>query len=124
MEKNKEKVKNFVSLDDDFGEEHYKKHGLGGHLVQTLFYTHDVTKGGIQDKHVKKSKRDFRQKRGISLFFTAATKNKRTDEINEETDKSNPEEFKDITDEAIDNTWYVKMLKAMVPKEEKEAKKK
>lgn len=30
----------------------------------------------------------------------------------------NPEEFKDITDEAIDNTWYVKMLKAMVPKEE------
>lgn len=56
LEKNKEKVKNFVSLDDDFGEEHYKKHGLGGHLVQTLFYTHDVTKGGIQDKHVKKAK--------------------------------------------------------------------
>lgn len=56
--------------------------------------------------------------------INAATKNKRTDEINEETDKSNPEEFKDITDEAIDNTWYVKMLKAMVPKEEKEAKKK
>lgn len=57
LEKNKSLVKNFVSLDDDFNEKHYKKFGLGGHLIRTQFYVHDETKGGLQDKHVKKAKR-------------------------------------------------------------------
>ena len=62
LEKNEDKVKNYISLDDDFGEEHYKKYGLSGHLVQTWFYTHDMTKGGIQDKHVTKAKEILEEK--------------------------------------------------------------
>lgn len=57
LEENRNLVKNFVSLDDDFDEKHYKHFGLGGHLVRTEFYVDDETKGGLQDKHVKKAKR-------------------------------------------------------------------
>lgn len=57
LEENENLVKNFVSLDDDFDEKHYKKFGIGGHLVRTEFYVDDETKGGLLDEHVEKAKR-------------------------------------------------------------------
>lgn len=57
LEENRSLVKNFVSLDDDFDEKHYKNFGLGGHLVKTKFYVDDETKGGLLKEHVKKAKR-------------------------------------------------------------------
>ena len=57
LEENGNLVKNFVSLDDDFDEKHYKKFGIGGHLVRTEFYVDDETKGGLLEEHVKKAKR-------------------------------------------------------------------
>lgn len=57
LKENRSLVKNFVSLDDDFDEKHYKNFGLGGHLVRTKFYVNDEAKGGLQAEHVKKAKR-------------------------------------------------------------------
>ena len=57
LKENGSMVKNFVSLDDDFNEKHYKKFGIGGHLVRTEFYVDDETKGGLLDEHVEKAKR-------------------------------------------------------------------
>ena len=57
LKENGSLVKNYVSLDDDFDEKHYKHFGLGGHLVRTEFYVDDETKGGLQAGHVKKAKR-------------------------------------------------------------------
>lgn len=57
LKENGSMVKNFVSLDDDFDEKHYKSFGLGGHLVKTKFYVDDETKGGLLEEHVKKAKR-------------------------------------------------------------------
>ena len=57
LKENGSMVKNFVSLDDDFDEKHYKSFGLGGHLVRTEFYVNDETKGGLLDEHVEKAKR-------------------------------------------------------------------
>lgn len=57
LKENGNKVKNFISLDDDFDEKHYRNFGLGGHLVRTEFYVNDETKGGLQAEHVKKAKR-------------------------------------------------------------------
>lgn len=57
LKENGNKVKNFVSLDDDFDEKHYRNFGLGGHLVRTEFYVNDETKGGLLEKHVEKAKK-------------------------------------------------------------------
>ena len=57
LKENVNMVKNFVSLDDDFDEKHYKNFGLEGHLVKTKFYVDDETKGGLLKEHVKKAKR-------------------------------------------------------------------
>lgn len=57
LKENVNMVKNFVSLDDDFDEKHYKNFGLGGHLVKTKFYVDDETKGGLLEEHVEKAKR-------------------------------------------------------------------
>ena len=57
LEENRSLVKNFVSLDDDFDEKHYRNFGLGGHLVRTEFYVNDEAKGGLLKEHVKKAKR-------------------------------------------------------------------
>lgn len=40
----------FVSLDDDFTEEDYAKHGIERHLVKTSFYGEN---GGLQAEHVE-----------------------------------------------------------------------
>ena len=57
LKENDNMIKNFVSLDDDFDEKHYKNFGLGGHLVKTEFYVNDETKGGLLEEHVEKAKR-------------------------------------------------------------------
>ena len=57
LKENENMVKNFVSLDDDFDEKHYRNFGLGGHLVRTKFYVDDEAKGGLQAEHVKKARR-------------------------------------------------------------------
>ena len=43
---------NWISLDDDFAEEHYRAYGLEGHLVHTCFRGKDCTESGLQEKHV------------------------------------------------------------------------
>ena len=57
LKENGNMVKNFVSLDDDFDEKHYRNFGLGGHLIRTEFYVNDETKGGLLKEHVKKAKK-------------------------------------------------------------------
>lgn len=47
----KENIK-FVSLDDDFSKEDYEKYGIGDHLIQTKFFCHDLSEGGLQQEHV------------------------------------------------------------------------
>lgn len=58
---NKNLVKNYVSLDDDFDEEHYENFGLGGHLVKTDFFVDDESKGGLQEQHVEKAKKILKE---------------------------------------------------------------
>lgn len=58
---NKDLVKNYVSLDDDFDEEHYESFGLGGHLVRTDFFVDNESDGGLQEKHVEKAKRILKE---------------------------------------------------------------
>lgn len=43
---------NFVSLDDDFSKEDYEAYGIGDCLIHTIFFTHDMSKGGLQQEHV------------------------------------------------------------------------
>lgn len=45
----------FVSLDDDFSKESYDKYGIGDCLVKTEFFCHDISEGGLQQKHVDKA---------------------------------------------------------------------
>ena len=61
LKENGNKVKNFVSLDDDFNEKHYKNFGLCGHLVRTEFYVNDETKGGLLEEHVEKAKKILKE---------------------------------------------------------------
>ena len=49
----------WISLDDDFPEEKYKECGIGGHLVQTIFFTNNIENGGLQEKHVELANRLF-----------------------------------------------------------------
>ena len=58
---NKDVVKNYVSLDDDFDEEHYESFGLGGHLVRTDFFVDNESDGGLQEKHVERAKRILKE---------------------------------------------------------------
>lgn len=58
---NKDLVKNYVSLDDDFDEEHYENFGLGGHLVRTDFFVDNESEGGLQERHVEKAKRILKE---------------------------------------------------------------
>ena len=58
---NKDLVKNYVSLDDDFDEEHYESFGLGGHLVKTDFFVNNESEGGLQEQHVKKAKKILKE---------------------------------------------------------------
>ena len=43
---------NFISLDDDWSKEHYDEYGIGDCLVKTRFFCHDISEGGLQQKHV------------------------------------------------------------------------
>ena len=52
IEKNKERIGQFVSLDDDFSEEDYKEYGIEKFLVKTSFYEKD---GGLRQEHVEKA---------------------------------------------------------------------
>lgn len=48
-------IESFVSLDDDFSRNSYDKYGIGDNLVYTIFFTDDLSVGGLQDKHVKQA---------------------------------------------------------------------
>ena len=50
---------NYVILDDDFPIEDYKKHHLDKHLIKTIFFTDDISEGGLQEKHVKQAIKIF-----------------------------------------------------------------
>lgn len=50
----KDKIR-FVSLDDDFVKEQYDEYGIGDCLVKTEFYCHEISEGGLQQKHVDKA---------------------------------------------------------------------
>ena len=71
LKENVNMVKNFVSLDDDFDEKHYKNFGLEGHLVKTKFYVDDETKGGFAERTCEKGEDDIERelKRRSPLFF-------------------------------------------------------
>ena len=58
---NKDLVKNYVSLDDDFDEEHYENFGLDGHLVRTDFFVDNESDGGLQEQHVEKAKKILKE---------------------------------------------------------------
>lgn len=45
----------WVSLDDDYKEEHYRSCGLGSGLIQTRFFCKSEDEGGLQDIHVEKA---------------------------------------------------------------------
>lgn len=51
-EHKEEEIESFISLDDDFPEEDYKKYGIQGCLIETSFYEKD---GGLRQEHVKKA---------------------------------------------------------------------
>lgn len=57
-------VKAWISLDDDCWEEDYEEIGLGGHLVHTVFFGHDINKGGLQKEHVILAKQLFDRQKG------------------------------------------------------------
>lgn len=42
----------FVSLDDDFSKEDYKRYGIDNCLIQTRFFCYDKSDGGLQQRHV------------------------------------------------------------------------
>lgn len=46
-----EKIK-WISIEDDYSEKDYAACGIGGHLIQTVFFTDKVSEGGLQEKHV------------------------------------------------------------------------
>lgn len=49
----------WVSLDDDFWEEDYEEYGVGGHLIQTMYFTTDDNEGGLQGDHIQIAKEMF-----------------------------------------------------------------
>lgn len=53
----------WISIDDDFCEEDYEECGLGGHLIQTKFFTNDINDGGLQEKHVLMAKELFNKQK-------------------------------------------------------------
>ncbi len=48
---NKEDIR-FISLDDDFSKEDYKRYGIDNCLIQTQFFCYDKSTGGLQQRHV------------------------------------------------------------------------
>ena len=52
LNRQEDKDIHFVSLDDDFSPEAYKKDGIGDHLVRTSLYG---VNGGLQKVHVEKA---------------------------------------------------------------------
>ena len=53
------KVINYIIIDDDFSKSHYDKYGLGDKLIQTKYFCHDLSEGGLQEKHIKQAKELF-----------------------------------------------------------------
>lgn len=53
LENNNTQKINWVSIEDDFPEKDYIKYDLGGHLIETKFFTYSIDDGGLQEKHVK-----------------------------------------------------------------------
>lgn len=49
------KTNTFVILDDDYTPEDYAAFGIASHLVQTKFFCHTESEGGLQDYHVKQA---------------------------------------------------------------------
>ena len=45
----------FISLDDDFSKKDYDKYGIGDNLVHTIFFTDDLSVGGLQEYHVEQA---------------------------------------------------------------------
>lgn len=56
-----DEIRNFIILDDDYSPEEYDNHGLKEHLIQTIFFTHDVTQGGLQERHKEKAKKILKE---------------------------------------------------------------
>ena len=56
------KVINYIIIDDDFSKSHYDKYGLGDKLIQTKYFCHDLSEGGLQEKHIKQAKELFQNK--------------------------------------------------------------
>ena len=55
----RDEVKNFIILDDDFSQKGYARYGLDSHLIQTVFFTHDLNEGGLQEEHKEKARKIF-----------------------------------------------------------------
>ena len=59
LEGHRGEVKNFIILDDDFSPKGYARYGMDNHLIQTVFFTHDLNEGGLQEKHKEKARKIF-----------------------------------------------------------------
>ena len=55
LDKHKDQIDSFVSLDDDYSKEHYDKYDIGHCLVKTCFYCGEPKGGGLQDEHIHKA---------------------------------------------------------------------
>ena len=40
-----------------------EKYGLGGHLIETKYFTYDSSDAGLQEKHVKMAREMFEKQR-------------------------------------------------------------
>lgn len=69
---------NWISLEDDFHEQHYHQYGLDGHLIQTSYFVKDEAAGGLLEEHVALAKDMFESqqaaykeeiRRQISIWF-------------------------------------------------------
>ena len=49
----------WISIEDDYDEGSYVACGIGGHLIHTKFFTHDINEGGLQERHVEMARQLF-----------------------------------------------------------------
>ena len=48
----------WITIDDDFSDDQYSEHGIGGHLLKTSFYDKN---GGLQPEHIEVANILFKQ---------------------------------------------------------------
>lgn len=57
---NKENI-HWISIEDNWSEEMYEEYGIGGHLIETKFFTLDEKKAALQESHVTLARKLFRE---------------------------------------------------------------